>query len=289
MEEDAEISEIRPSDSDYTLKREIIRCNNITKEFEIGEYVVLALDSISFEVYRGEFIVFQGPSGAGKSTLLSLLGGLDSPSKGEIFIEWVKISDLSEESMSVFRAGTIGFIFQNYNLISSLTAEENILFPMQLTGMEPSIQEQRVHMLLEKINLQERTEHLPFQLSSGEQQRVGIARAMANDPTIILADEPTANLDKRSSKIIAELFSDMSQEGKTIIIATHDDKLIEQANRVFTIEDGKIVAEKKQKEAPDFETIPIPTAYRKCPNCNKLILPGLKSCSFCGVVLPKKE
>ncbi len=135
-EEDTNIADITeiPSDSTYILKPEIIQCRNLSKEYEIGDFIVKALDSITFDIYRGEIVVFQGASGAGKSTLLSIIGGLDTPTDGSVMIEWVKISDLSEESMSIFRVGTIGFIFQNYNLISSLTAEENISFPMQLSS-----------------------------------------------------------------------------------------------------------------------------------------------------------
>jgi len=287
-EEDTEIHET-PSDSTYSLKPEIIRCINLSKEYEIGDFIVKALDSVTFDIYRGEFIVFQGPSGAGKSTLLSLISGLDNPNEGEILIEWVKISDLSEESMSIFRVGTIGFIFQNYNLISSLTAEENISFPMQLAQVEIPIQEERVKMLLEKIGLQERAEHLPFQLSAGEQQRVGIARALANNPTIVLADEPTANLDKKTGKLIAELLIEMNQEGKTIIVASHDDLLINQAHRVFSIEDGKIIEVQKIKDPPKIEEDVIPHNYQQCPNCDRYIPPGIKTCGFCGATQPGME
>jgi putative ABC transport system ATP-binding protein len=288
MEEDAEdISS--PLESSHTLRPEIIRCINISKEYEIGEYIVKALDSITFDVYRGEFVVFQGPSGAGKSTLLSLISGLDSPSKGSIMVEWVKISDLSEESMSIFRIGTIGFIFQNYNLISSLTAEENILFPMQLAQVEYKIQEERSKMLLDKIGLKERSEHLPFQLSAGEQQRVGIARALANDPSIVLADEPTANLDKKTSKIISDLLADLNKEGKTIVVASHDPQLIKLAHRVFSIEDGKIIHEKKIRDPPNIEEMEIPENYRLCVHCGRYIPPTATACGFCGVVQPKKE
>jgi len=288
MEEDNTLSSFS-SESPYKLKPEIIRCINVSKEFEIGDFIVRALDSVTFNVMRGELVVIQGPSGAGKSTLLSLISGLDTPTTGEILIEWVKISDLSEESMSIFRVGTIGFIFQNYNLISSLTAEENILFPMQLAQMEIPLQEQRVKLLLKKIGLQERAEHLPFQLSAGEQQRVGIARALANNPAIILADEPTANLDKKSSKLIADLFEEINHEGKTILVATHDEKLIQIAHRVFTVEDGKIVEEKKQKEPPLVDIIPIPDNYKPCPVCSMYFPPGTLSCGFCGTILSNKE
>lgn len=240
----------------YKLSKEIIRCYNLVKEYELGEYIIRALDGVSLDVLRGDFIAIQGPSGAGKTTLLQLIAGLDTPTSGEIKIEWVKSSDLNEEMMTLFRVLNIGFIFQNYNLISSLTAEENILFPMQLAGVELELQNKRVNELLEKVKLSERREHLPFQLSSGEQQRIGIARALANDPPIILADEPTANLDKKSIEIIAELFKELNKEGKTIIVVTHDQRFLNYAYRIITIDDGKIIQDERIKtpEEFDFET-----------------------------------
>ncbi len=275
--------------SPYKLKPEIIQCTNLSKEYEIGDFIVRALDSISFNIYRGELVVFQGPSGAGKSTLLSIISGLDDPSSGDVLIEWVKVSDMSEESMSIFRAGTIGFVFQNYNLISSLTAEENILFPMQLAEMEIPLQEERVQHLLGKVGLLERSEHLPFQLSAGEQQRIGIARALANDPTIILADEPTANLDKKSSTLIADLFDEMNKDGKTIIIASHDDNLIRLAHRVFSIDDGKIIEEQKLKDPPDPDSFSTPESYQQCPKCEMFLPVGIEKCGFCGATIIKEK
>lgn len=248
-EQDLEEEELVPP-------REIIRCKNITKEYDLDEYIVIAVDDVSFDVMRGEFLAIQGPSGAGKTTLISMIAGLDNPSSGEIWIEHVRVSDLGEETMATFRVLNIGFIFQNYNLISSLTASENIMFPMQLAGIEMDMQKFRVTDLFNMIKLLDREEHLPFQLSAGEQQRVGIARALANDPPIILADEPTANLDKKSSDIIAELFKKMSSEGKTIIVVTHDDRLIKHAHRVISFEDGKIVNIEQIKEPPREEEVP---------------------------------
>ena len=218
---------------------------NLTKDYSIGEYVVRAVDNVSIEIKNGEFIVIMGPSGAGKTTLLNLLGGLDSLNEngGVIYSHGVKISDMEEESLATFRLLNSGFIFQNYNLISTLTAEENVMFPMNLSGMRFSESRERAVKLLKKIGLQERREHLPFQLSAGEQQRVAIARALAVDPPVIFADEPTANLDKVTSKFIRDLFKDLRDLKKTIIIATHDDQLIELADRVILFEDSKIVNE----------------------------------------------
>ncbi len=231
------------------LKKEIIDKNivilakNLVKDYEIGDFIVRAVDDVSLTVKKGEFIVIKGPSGAGKTTLLNLIGGLDIPNKGVIYSHGVKISDMKEESLATFRLINSGFIFQNYNLISTLTAEENITFVQSIAGATLKEQRKRAVELLEKVKLMERREHLPFQLSAGEQQRVAIARAMANDPDIILADEPTANLDKKTSEFIRDLFKEMKDNGKTIIIATHDDFLIELADRILTFDDGKIINE----------------------------------------------
>ena len=244
-----EFIEEAPDIEDIAILREIkegnflILAKNLGKDYEIGDFIVRAVAEVSLRIKESSFVIIKGPSGAGKTTLLNLLGGLDTPNRGSIFSSGVKISNLQEESLATFRLINSGFIFQNYNLISTLTAEENIMFPMKLAGMSLQDQRERALNLLNKVGLGDRREHLPFQLSAGEQQRVAIARALANDPPIIIADEPTANLDKKTSLFIRDLFSDMKQEGKTIIIATHDDYLIELANRVINFEDGKIVNE----------------------------------------------
>jgi len=222
----------------------VIFTKNLCKNYEIGDFIVKAVCDVNLKIKERDFIVLKGPSGAGKTTLLNLIGGLDSPNEGTIFSNGVKITDLKEESLSLFRLINTGFVFQNYNLISTLTAEENVMFPMNLAGMTLKEQREKAVNLLKKINLGDRREHLPFQLSAGEQQRVAIARALANNPPIILADEPTANLDKNTSMFIRDLFNDMKKDNKTIIIATHDDFLIELANRVINFENGNIISEK---------------------------------------------
>ena len=221
----------------------VILANNLVKDYEIGNFVVKAVNKISLRIKESDFVIIKGPSGAGKTTLLNLIGGLDSPNKGVVYSSGVKITNLQEESLATFRLINVGFIFQNYNLISTLTAEENVMFPMKLAGMNLKEQRERAVSLLKQIGLGDRREHLPFQLSAGEQQRVAIARALANDPPMILADEPTANLDKKTSLFIRDLFKDMKKDNKTIIIATHDDLLIELANRIIIFEDGKIIRE----------------------------------------------
>lgn len=223
-----------------------IRCKNLVKNYEIGEFIVKAVDNVSLEIKHGEFAVIVGPSGAGKTTLLNLIGGLDSPNSGTVINQGVIISDMDQESLTLFRLINSGFIFQNYNLISTLTAEENIMFPMNLAGMKFEEQRERAIKLLKKMRLDERREHLPFQLSAGEQQRVAIARALANNPPVILADEPTANLDKKTNQFIMELFKDLKSGERTIIIATHDDALIALADLIISFDEGKVVEVKVQ-------------------------------------------
>jgi putative ABC transport system ATP-binding protein len=242
-----EVQNEKSQNNSFSLEKEMIEqdkliyCKNLVKNYEIGEFIVKAVDNISLEIKRGQFVVIIGPSGAGKTTLLNLLGGLDSPNSGTVYNQGVIISNMDQESLSLFRLANSGFVFQNYNLISTLTAEENIMFPMNLAGMKFEEQRARAVKLLKKMNLDERREHLPFQLSAGEQQRVAIARALANNPPVILADEPTANLDKKTSHFIKELFKDLKSGGRTIIIATHDDNLIALADMIISFDEGKII------------------------------------------------
>ena len=243
------INEEEDSESDKIielLKDDIlIFAQSLVKEYEIGDYIVRAIDGVDLRIKEGEFLVIKGPSGAGKTTLLNILGGLDSPNKGTIYGHGVKFSDMEEESLATFRLVNSGFIFQNYNLISTLTAEENIIFVLRTAGVNFEEARKRAVHLLKKVGLGERREHLPFQLSAGEQQRVAIARALANDPPVILGDEITANLDKKNSEFIRDLFKDLKDLRKTIILATHDNKLIDLADKIITFDDGKIINEEK--------------------------------------------
>ncbi|MBY9017250.1 MAG: ABC transporter ATP-binding protein [Candidatus Lokiarchaeota archaeon] len=234
--------------SDSVANRKLIKDNDLVilardlvKNYEIGDFIVKAVDHVSLEIKRGEFLVIMGPSGAGKTTLLNLIGGLDLPEQGIIYYNGVLISSMNEESLAIFRLMNSGFIFQNYNLISTLTAEENVMFPMSLAGVSLKDQREQAVSLLLKMGLENRREHLPFQLSAGEQQRVAIARALANKPPNILADEPTANLDKKTSIFIQKLFKELKEEGITMVIATHDDGLIELADQIIVFEDGKVI------------------------------------------------
>jgi len=236
-------------------KNPYIAAQKVFKDFDLDTYLIRAVDNLTLEIAEHEYIAIVGASGAGKTTLLHLLAGLDRSTKGNLFLSYVNINPMAEETLTIFRIFTVGVIFQNYNLISSLTALENIMFPMQLSGMEPLECKSRAEKLLAMIKLEERAGHLPFQLSAGEQQRIAIARALANDPPIILADEPTANLDQKNATFIGELFEKFRQEGKTIILATHDEKLIKFAHRVLVMEDGQIIKDERIEDVA-FEEFP---------------------------------
>ena len=233
---------------DQIRKNAFISAEDVVKDFEIGDYLIRAVDHLSIEISEHEYIAIIGASGAGKTTLLHLLGGLDKPTEGKIRLSFIDITPMEEETLATFRIFNVGIVFQNYNLISSLSALENIMFPMQLSGTEPDKCELRALNLLKEIGLEERANHLPFQLSAGEQQRVAIARALANDPPVIIADEPTANLDKKNAEFIGTLFEKFRSEGKTIILSTHDEKLIKHAHRLLEMDDGKIISDKRIEE-----------------------------------------
>ncbi|MFX1275464.1 MAG: ABC transporter ATP-binding protein [Promethearchaeota archaeon] len=226
----------------------IIYANNLIKDYEIGDFIVRAVDHVSLEIKEGSFVVIQGPSGAGKTTLLNLLSGLDTPNSGIIYNSKVEISNMEEESLATFRLINSGFIFQNYNLISTLSAEENIMFPLHIAGIAFKKQRERAVELLRKLGLQNRREHLPFQLSAGEQQRVAIARALANDPPIIFGDEITANLDVQTSEFIRDIFKQLKSDKKTIILATHNQNLKDLADVIITFNDAKIIDQKLKEK-----------------------------------------
>lgn len=218
-----------------------IELKNVRKEYEIGDYIIIALDDITLSIEKNDLVAIVGTSGAGKTTLLNIIGSLDKPTSGEILIENVNIAAMSEYSLSSWRAINIGFIFQSFNLISTLTARENIAFPAIAWNYEQEMIGPRVDELLNLVGLQDRSDHLPFQLSAGEQQRVAIARALMNNPPLIIADEPTANLDAKTAVMIFNLLIKISEmEDKTLIVATHDDKIMQMAKKRFVMDSGKI-------------------------------------------------
>ena len=218
----------------------ILETKNLCKTYGEGDTLVKALDNVSFSVEQGEFIAIVGPSGSGKSTLLHILGGVDVPTSGEVIINGTKISDLDETALAIFRRRQIGLIYQFYNLIPILTVEENLTLPLLLDGRKPD--QKQIEMLVEKLGLENRLKHLPNELSGGQQQRVSIGRALLNSPALLLADEPTVNLDSENSKEIIKLLRQFNKENKqTVIIITHDERIALSADRVIEINDGKIL------------------------------------------------
>jgi putative ABC transport system ATP-binding protein len=222
-------------------RREVIRLRDVSKFYHMGDSVVKALNNLNFKVYTGEFIAIMGPSGSGKSTAMNLVGSLDMPTHGTIFLDGVDSSKLSESELAQIRGKKIGFIFQSFNLIPNLTAKENIMLPMMFLGKEESTREKRAEELLELVELKDRKDHYPNQLSGGQMQRVAIARSLANDPEVILADEPTGNLDTKTGKKVMEFLEKLNQKGKTIIMVTHDPSLAqEHAEVVYWLKDGEL-------------------------------------------------
>ena len=217
----------------------ILEIKNLCKEYGKGEIKVEALKDVSFDVEQGEFVAIVGPSGSGKSTLLHILGGVDTPTSGEVIISGTDIGKLNENNLAIFRRRQIGLIYQFYNLIPILNVEENMTLPILLDGKKPD--KKLLEALVEKLGLKDRLKHLPNQLSGGQQQRVSIGRALINHPALLLADEPTGNLDSKNSKEIVSLLKKFNRENnQTVIIITHDERIALSADRVITIEDGKI-------------------------------------------------
>ena len=223
---------------------EILRVENLTKVYGKGENEVRAVDGISFSVEKGEFLAIVGASGSGKSTLLHLLGGVDRPTSGKVFIDGKDIYTLNDENLAIFRRRQVGLIYQFYNLIPILNVEENITLPCELDGKE--VDKNKLEELLKTLKLENRRKHLPNELSGGQQQRVSIGRAIINSPAIMLADEPTGNLDsKASEEIISLLRLSNKKYNQTVIVITHDEKIALEADRIITIDDGRIIKDEK--------------------------------------------
>jgi putative ABC transport system ATP-binding protein len=219
----------------------IVRTRDVHKIYLMGKVEVHALRGVTLDIKRGEYISIMGPSGSGKSTLFNMIGGLDKPTSGSVYINEVDLAQLDAYELAWLRCRTIGYIFQTFNLIPVMTALENVTLPMIFAGVPEDERRDRGMELLKRVGLAERWNHKPFELSGGQQQRVAIARALANDPAIILADEPTGNLDLRTGKEIIELLKELNEEkGVTIISATHDLKMIDVSDRVIWIRDGQI-------------------------------------------------
>lgn len=218
---------------------EILKVDHLSKQYGDGDTAVKALDDISFTINKGEFVAIIGPSGSGKSTLLHMLGGIDRPTGGKVSVDNTDIYQLNETQLAIFRRRQIGLVYQFYNLIPVLTVEENITLPLLLD--EQSIDQKQLNSIIKTLKLEDRLKHLPNQLSGGQQQRVSIGRALMNNPAIMLADEPTGNLDSKNSKEILDLLKMFNKNyNQTLIIITHDERIALQADRIIAIEDGRI-------------------------------------------------
>ena len=224
----------------------ILEVKNLSKIYGKGDTLVKAVDDVSFTVEQGEFVAIIGPSGSGKSTLLHIIGGVDTPTTGNVIIDGTDITKLKESPLSIFRRRQIGIVYQFYNLIPILTVEENLTLPLLLDGRKPN--KEQIDYLVSNLGLGDRLKHLPNQLSGGQQQRVSIGRALANNPALLLADEPTGNLDSENSKEIVALLRKFNREhNQTVIMITHDERIAQSADRIIAIEDGKIVKDEVSK------------------------------------------
>ncbi|GAA0085891.1 ABC transporter ATP-binding protein [Clostridium sp. CTA-7] len=218
----------------------MINIKNISKTYNIGSEKLTVLDDVSLKIEKGEFVAIVGPSGSGKSTLMNMIGGLDRPSRGEVIIEGEDISKFKDKKMSKFRNEKIGFVFQSFNLEPTLTAVENVMMPLMIAGASDKEMNDKAKSVLEALGMGDRMKHKPTELSGGQRQRVSIARALVNDPKIILADEPTGNLDSKSGSAAMEMLTNFKKKGYTIVMVTHNMEEARYADRVIKIKDGKV-------------------------------------------------
>jgi len=226
----------------------MIKISHLTKIYKTGEVKVIALNDVSFEIKKGEFVAIIGPSGSGKSTLMHLLGALDMPTKGEYYLDGKKIVDLDDDQLAEIRNKKIGFVFQSYNLLPRTTALKNVMIPMIYSDVPKDRAVKRAKQCLEMVGLKKRFYHTSSQLSGGEQQRVAIARALSMKPSIILADEPTGNIATKQALEIMKIFSDLNQKGNTIVMITHEEDIAEFAKRIISLRDGKLISNKENRQ-----------------------------------------
>lgn len=219
-----------------------ITCRDLTREYKKGDTIIKPLDGVDLDITRGDFLALMGPSGSGKTTLLNLVAGIDSPTNGSLVIDGTDLSKLSRNKLAAWRSKHVGYVFQLYNLVPVLTAYENVELPLLLHDLSKRQRHERIQRALERVGITDRAEHFPRQLSGGQEQRVAIARAIATDPDIIVADEPTGDLDKSSAHSVMQLLQTLNSElGKTIVMVTHDPKTTEYATRTLHLEKGKLV------------------------------------------------
>ncbi len=229
-------------------KASIIRLENVWKVYQMGEFEVQALKGINLDINKGDFVAITGQSGSGKSTMMNLVGCLDLPSKGSIFLDEKDISELSESALAQVRGRKIGFIFQQFNLIRTLSALDNVMLSLELQGVETALAKKRASMVLNQVGLGDRMAHLPSQLSGGQQQRVAIARALVGDPEVVLADEPTGNLDSSMAREVLALLHSMWQGGKTVVLITHEMDYAKSAHRLIVLKDGLVLSDATKGE-----------------------------------------
>ena len=234
---------------DIDSEKTVIHLRNVAKHYYMGDNVVKAVDDVSIDIKRGDFVAVMGPSGSGKSTAMNLIGSLDMPTKGHIFLDGEDISSLDESELAQVRGKNIGFIFQQFNLIPTLTVIENVILPMTLQGVSEEERVDKAENILQRLDLYDRKDHYPNQISGGQQQRVAIARALANDPEVILADEPTGNLDTKTGLKVMDFLTELNKEGRTIVFVTHSSELAKKyANTVYWLKDGKVERVTKERK-----------------------------------------
>ena len=231
------------------MSNSFIQVRALKKHFQMGGTTVRALDGLDLDIDAHTFTVVMGPSGSGKSTLLYLLGGLDRATSGEISVDGARLDQMDENALALFRRRTVGFVFQSFNLVPSMTALENVAFPMQFAGVTPSDRNTKARSLLGQVGLDNRAGHRPTELSGGQQQRVAIARALVNNPNLILADEPTGNLDTSSGAAVMQLLSDLHGSGRTVLVVTHDPRMTRFATHKIFLLDGRVVSEAEYQSA----------------------------------------
>lgn len=222
------------------MSNALIHLNNITKTYVLGEQVVHALQKIDIEIFKTEYVALMGPSGSGKSTLMNIIGCLDSPSSGDYWLNNKQVSSMSDAELSKVRNDEIGFVFQTFNLLGRLTAQENVALPLVYAGISQKDRMQKAAETLEKVGLKDRMLHKPNELSGGQRQRVAVARALINNPSLLLADEPTGNLDTKTSHEIMDLFREIHEQGNTIVLVTHEEDIAQNAKRIIRLRDGLV-------------------------------------------------